>query len=411
MKPTVILTILVLATQSFAATPAETAVQQAMGNIAKQPSHYPYYNALAMAYARRARETSDTAFYAKAEEALKKSFALSPDNFDGLKVEAWLQLGRHEFAKALETSTKLNHISPDDVAVYGYLVDANVELGNYPSAVTAAQWMLDLKAGNVAGLVRAGYLRELHGNFGGAVEVMQMAYDSTPLSETEDRAWLLTQMAHLALVSGDLEKAEEYAGGALTLFPDYHYALAALAQVRAAQTRYAEAVTLLARRYAAAPHAENLYALAEAQELADLKAEAKASFEKFELQSNAESGLADNSNHELIFYYVDHKSDPAKALEIARREAARRQDVFTLDSYAWALAANGDYKEAGAQLQKALAVGCKDPRLLFHAGAVAAHLHQIGKAELYLKDAAGRHSREAADLLRTLSASAMAGAN
>jgi tetratricopeptide (TPR) repeat protein len=313
-------------------------------------------------------------------------------------------LGRHEFEKALETATRLNKTSPDDVAVYGYLVDANVELGNYKEAVAAAQWMLNLRAGNFAGLVRAGYLRELHGNLSGALELMQMAYDSAPPSETEDRAWLLTQMAHLELVSGDLSKAEMYANGALAVFPDYHFGLGALAQVRIAQARFEDAVVLLRQRYDAAPYAENLYSLAEAQQLAGRKEDAAQSFAQFELQSRAQSILADNSNLELISYYIDHASEPSKALEIARREMERRHDVFTLDSYAWALAANRDYQAADVQLQKALALGVKDPTLLFHAGSIALDLQQTGKAEFYLKDAAARHSREAENLLRSLTA-------
>ena len=155
----------VAAVPSQAQTPAEISINRAQAQIAKQPEHVPYYNALAMAYARRARETSDVAFYAKAEETLKKSFELAPDNFEGLKTQAWLLLGRHEFAKAREVAMKLNKEIPDDVTVYGYLVDANAELGDYKEAVDAAQWMLNIRPGNVAGLTRAAYLRELHGDF------------------------------------------------------------------------------------------------------------------------------------------------------------------------------------------------------------------------------------------------------
>jgi tetratricopeptide (TPR) repeat protein len=370
------LSILLLASAAFAATPAETAIEKAQAEIAKHPDHAPYYNALAMAYARRARETSDVQFYAQAEETLKRSFAIAPDNYEGLKTQAWLQLGRHEFAKALETATKLNQKTPDDVIVYGYLVDANVELGNYKAAVAAAQWMLDLRAGNIPGLTRAGYLRELYGNLPGALELMQMAFDSTATNETEDRAWLLTQMAHLNVVAGDLAKAEMYANGALSLFPNYHYALGTLAQIRVAQKRYDEAVALLRTRYARAPHAENLYALAEALELAGQKEEAAKDFVEFEKKSLAETNITDNSNHELIAYYVDHAHQPAKALEVARRELDRRKDVFTLDCYAWALAASGDYETANAEIQKAVQVGVKDPKILMHAGVIAEHLSQ-----------------------------------
>jgi tetratricopeptide (TPR) repeat protein len=409
MKSTLLCALALFAAPSFAATPAEMAIQQALGNIAKQPAHYPYYNALAMAYARRARETADAAFYAKAEESLRKSFAISPANFEGLKVETWLQLGRHEFASALETATKMNKTAPDDVAVYGYLVDANVELGHYKEAIAAAQWMLDLREGNVPGLTRAAYLRELHGNLSGALELMQRAFDSLPRSETEDRVWILAQMAHLELLSGELPKAETYATAALAAFPDYPYALTALAQVRSAQSRYPEAVDLMRKRYNAAPNPEILYALAEAQELAGQREGAAASFHEFERQALAQSTLAENCNRELISYYLDHAGEPAKALEIARREVAVRQDIFTLDSYAWALAGNGDYEAAGTQLQKALAMNVKDPGILFHAGSIALHLQEKDKAERYLKDAASRYSREAANLLAAMRSETQAG--
>src|SRR5579872_3310145 len=122
-------------------SPAEISIQKAEQDIAKKPDHYPYYNALAMAYARRARETSDVAYYGKAEETLKRSFAVAPDNFEGLKTKTWLLLGRHEFAKALEVAKDLNKRVPDDVTVYGYLADANAELGNYKAAAAAVQWM------------------------------------------------------------------------------------------------------------------------------------------------------------------------------------------------------------------------------------------------------------------------------
>ncbi len=355
-------------------TPAETSIQKAEQQIAKSPGHYAYYNELAMACARRSREISDVSYYAKAEEALKQSFAIAPDNFEGLKVRTWLLLGGHEFAAALESATKLNAQNPDDVTVYGYLVDANAELGNYAEAVKAAQWMLNLRPGNVAGLTRAAYLRELHGDLSGAAELMQMAYDATAFHQFEDRAWLLVQLAHIALLSGDLARAEGYSNSALELFPGYHYALGVLGQIRMAQKRYGDAVKLFQQRYEAAAHAENLYALAEAYERAGESTLAATAYSEFERKAVAESGIADNANHELIAYYCDVAKKPQEALRIAREELKRRHDVFTLDSYAWALAASGDYPAAARQIRKALATGIKDPNIARHAETIAAHL-------------------------------------
>ncbi len=359
-----------------ARTPAEISIQKAQEQIAKQPDHVPYYSGLAMAYARRARETSDVAYYTKAEETLDQAFKVDPANFEALKVRTWLLLGRHEFAKALEAATVLNKRAPDDITVYGYLADANAELGNYNEAVKAAQWMLNLRPGNIAGLTRAAYLRELHGDLSGAMDLMHMAYDATPFQEAEDRAWLLTQIAHLELLSGNLPQAELYATGALGLFADYHYALGTLAQVRQAQNRHEEAVALLEKRYAAAPHAENQFALAEALDRAGRKEDAAKAFAGFEQKALLEANITDNANHELIAYYVNYARQPAKALEIARQELARRRDAFTLDAYAWSLAASGDYAQANVEMQKALAFGVKDPKVLRHASEIAQHLSQ-----------------------------------
>ena len=77
-------------------------------------------------------------------------------------------------------------------------------------------------------------------------------------------------------------------------------------------------------------------------------------------------------------------------------------DVCTLDTHARALASYGDYEHAETQRQKTLAVGFKDPKLLLHAGAVELRLGHNDKAELYLRNGASLHSREALRLLRDM---------
>jgi tetratricopeptide (TPR) repeat protein len=381
MKTMFAFMLLLMATTGFAQTasstadpslsPAERGIAQAQKLIDKNPRDFEAYNALALALSRRARETSDVKFYAMAEDALEKSYAISPDNFEGKRIHVWLLLGKHEFAAALAEAKVLNRRLPDDVMVYGFLVDSNAELGNYPDAEKAAQWMLDLKPGNMPGLTRAAYLRELFGDVDGSLELMNMAYESTAPSEVEDAAWILTQMAHLKLTEGKTDEAETLCQRALTAFPGYHYALANLAKVRIQQKRYPDAVALLQQRYQSAQHAENLYDLAEALQLAGQTGEANKDFAEFEQKSIAESVRADNSNRELIFYYADHANQPAKALEVAQNEFARRHDVFTLDAYAWALHVNGQNLEARKQIDTALAVGIRDPKLLSHAAAIA----------------------------------------
>jgi tetratricopeptide (TPR) repeat protein len=369
-------------------SPAEQSMAQANRLIEKNPKNFEAYNALALALSRRARETSDVKFYAQAEETLQKSFEISPDNFDGKRIQVWLLLGKHEFAAAREAAQKLNRRMPDDVMVYGFLTDANAELGNYDEAEKAAQLMLNLRPGNLPGITRAAYLRELFGDVDGALELMSMALDSTPPGESEDQAWILSQIGHLQLSVGKLSEAEKTLQRALTLFPGYHYALQNLAKVRIEQKRYDEAVTLLTERYQAAQHAENLYDLAEALELAGKKGEAQKAFAEFETKSLAESMRGDNSNRELIFYYADHANEPAKALEVAQREYERRHDVYTLDAYAWALHVNGRDQDARKPIETALAVGVRDAKLFRHAGQIALAAGDHSAAERYLRESA-----------------------
>lgn len=387
-------------------SPAEQSMAVAQKLIDKNPKNYEAYNALALALSRRARETSDVSFYAQGEAALQKSFAIAPSNFDGERIHVWLLLGNHEFARALEAGTKLNQRMPDDVMVYGFLTDANVELGNYKDAENACQKMLDLRTGNLPGVTRAAYLRELFGDIDGALELMNMAFQSTPPTQAEDGAWILAQIAHLDIAAGRTAEAEKQLQHALVLFPGYHYALGNLAKVRIQQKRYDEAVGLLKQRYQAAPHAENLYDLAEALQLAGKNDEAASAFAEFERKSLLETSRGDNSNHELIFYYTDHAHDPVKAMEVANREIARRHDVFTLDSYAWALYVNGDYNGARKQIDAAMAVGIRDAKIFRHAGEIALKAGDKQAAERYLRQSAELNSpgsEQARTLLATLS--------
>ena len=361
----------VLAATDQTLTPAERKIAQVRAVIEKNSQRYEPYAQLAMALAQRARETSDTAYYTQAENAIKQSLDLSPGNLAAERVRIWLLLGRHEFASALDAATALNKQVPDDVQTYAYLTDANIELGRYADAERTAQWMLDLRPGNISGLTRAAYLRELFGDISGSLDLMDQAYQRTPPTEYEDRAWLLTHMAHLQLLNNQPQHADALLVEAMQQFPDYHYALAQLAKVRQAQRRPAEALVLLRKHVTIAPHAENLFYLAEAMDQLGLKQEAGKVFRQFETAARLESNTLDNANRELIAYYADYAKRPAEALRLAELEMARRQDVYTLDAYAWALYRNKKFKQAKHVIDRALMVGVRDPKIYFHAAKIA----------------------------------------
>lgn len=391
-----------IAEEKIGKSPAEEKIAAAKKAIEVNPQNADAYNALAMALTRRARETAEPTYYDQATEVLTESLRLAPNNFEARRIETWIALGKHEFSRALELARALSKSRPDDVLAYALLTDACVETGNYEEAEKAAQWALDMRPGDIAALTRAAYLRELFGDIQGSVDLMQSAYVKTAPSEVEDRAWILAQFAHLQLLNGKPDIAEPALVDALKLFPGYHYALGNMVKVRIAQQRYDDAVAVAREFIEAAPHPENLYILGDALKRAGKMDEAKAAFSDFESKALAESEGYDNANRELVFYYVNHAGQPAEAIRIAKMEFARRQDIFTRDAYAWALQANGEQKQARDEIEKALAIGVRDPVILYHAGIIAQKNSDHVQAKKYLQESLNQAERsEVSDIART----------
>ena len=374
-------------------SPAVKKIVRAKKAIELDAKNSDAFNDLAFALSRRARETSDPDYYVQAAEAINTSLRLAPDNFDARRLETWIALGKHEFSQALQLARALSKSRPDDVLAYALLTDACVETGNYDEAEKAAQWALDLRPGDISGLTRAAYLRELFGDIQGAVDLMQSAYTKTQPSEIEDRAWILTQFAHLQLLNGKPEIAESALADALKLFPGYHYALGNMVKVKLAQKRFDEAVAVARDFIGAAPHPENLFVLGEALALADQSDEAKKVFLDFENKALAESNGPDNANRELVFFYVNHAGKPGEGLKFAMKEMERRQDVFTREAFAWALQANGEFEKARIEMDKVLSIGVRDPVFFYHASQIAQKNGNIELAKKYLQESLSQANR------------------
>jgi tetratricopeptide (TPR) repeat protein len=334
---------------------------------------------------KQARAADSATSLADAEEAVHKAIQLAPTNFEARKLEVKVLLAQHRFREALEKAQPLNHSMPDDVEGWGVVSDAALALGDYAEAEHSAQWMLNLRSTNVGGLERGARLRELFGDNDGAREFWESALRLT-LADDEQRAWLATQLASLTRRTGHATEAEALLRQVLAAAPGYQPALAELARVRMQQHEYADAVTQLRGRYKKVPRPDVQFELARALQLSGQEAEARTAFQDFERSARALIDAQYNYNHQLIVYYTDCAKNPAEALRVARIEMARRQDVETLDSYAWALSVSGDLAEARKQMDKALAVGLRDASFFYHAGAIASKMKDASAAFQYFND-------------------------
>jgi len=101
---------------------------------------------------------------------------------------------------------------------------------------------------------------------------------------------------------------------------------------------------------------------------------------------------AESDPRTLALFLSTRAVDPQQALTLTERELLVRQDVFTEDARAWALAAAGRTEEARTSMGRALAANTADARLFLHAGAIAASAGRRAEARRWLARADAFHA-------------------
>lgn len=367
------------------ATAADKQIQSAQSAIQKNSSDPRGYNILAAAFMQKARETGDFSFNARAEESLKESFKIAPDNYDGLKMQAAVELNYHRFADALQTARRIQAINPRDHEVYGEVVDALVELGEYDRAVDAAQKMVDLRP-DTASYSRISYIRALHGDRKGAIEAMKMAAESAGAQNPENIAWIRVHLGDELMNDGKSKEAEHEYDHALYLFPDYHLALAAKARARYADGDTDSAITYYKRAIERVPLPDYIAALGDLYAKLGRADEAKQQYDQVEFIEKMGSNGGTYSR-QLAMFWADHDQHLDEALKIAENERATRKDIYASDILAWSLYKNGRFAEAKNYIDEALRLNTLDPRLLYHAGMIYLAADDKTKGKEYLKQA------------------------
>ncbi|MEP6900117.1 MAG: tetratricopeptide repeat protein [Actinomycetota bacterium] len=371
--------------KSDRATPTDRQIEAAQSAIEKYSTDPGGYNLLAAAFMQKARETGDFSLNARAEKSLEQSFKLAPDNYEAIKLQATLELNYHRFADALETAQRAQQINSGDHEIYGAMVDALVELGEYERAVKAAQKMVDLRP-DTASYSRISYLRSLHGDRKGAIDAMKMAADAASPQNTESMAWCRVHLGDELMNDGKPNEAEHQYDYALYLFPDYHPALAAKARARYAAGDNDNAITFYKRAIERVPLPDYIAALGDLYAKLGRADEAKQQYDQVEfIEKMGTTG--GTYSRQLALFWADHDMRLDEALSIAENELATRKDIYASDILAWSLYKKGRFDEAKTAIDEALRLNTRDPRLLYHAGLIAAANGDNQKGAEYLKQA------------------------
>lgn len=373
-------------------TPADVRISAAQSKIKQSPDEPDGYNLLASAYSQKARETGDFSLNAKADEALTRSLEVAPDNYDALKLRAKLLLTYHRFADALEVARRAQAMRPQDHDVYGALTDALVELGDYEEAVRAAQSMVNLRP-DTASYSRISYLRELHGDTEGAIEMMTTAVKAASPQDPENLAWCRVQLGNLLLNGGRPSEAEREFDKALQTFPDYRMALEAKARARIAAGDLESAISIYRREQERDPNsADAALALGDLYAKQGQAEEAQRQYAHFE-SLERKNAVMENDWHHLVYFWADHNQNLDEALTLARQARTKRADIHTCDALAWTLFKQGQFSEAKTSIDEATRLGTRDARILYHAGLIYNELGERQKAAKYLKLALEMNTR------------------
>jgi tetratricopeptide (TPR) repeat protein len=386
---------LAVAPAANAADPAaDGAVRIAQRLVQRNPFDARNFYRLGDAYVQKARASGDPTYFTLAEQALGRSLALAPAYADARRHLAFVLYARHDFAGAAREAEAALALNPDDAHALGVLGDARLEVGRYDEAAAAYTRALALSGDLHAHARRAG-LRSLRGDVDGAIADLERAVEEGRAAgrPAESVAWVQWQLAAEHFGRGDLAAAEAHHRAALATYPGYYRALAGLAQVRAAQGRYAEAIEQYEKALAVIPMPEYAAALGDVYQRVGRTEDARRQYALVEYIALLNRLNRVLYNRELANFYADHDLKPEEALDLARKEVEARQDIYAHDVLAWALYRNGRHEEAASAIAAALRLGTRDARLLYHAGMIHAARGDRALARRHLAEALALNPR------------------
>jgi tetratricopeptide (TPR) repeat protein len=331
---------------------------------------------LAALFIQEARVTGNYMYYDMA--AIKYTndvLRQEPDNFNALVFKSLIYMSQHHFADGLKYAHAAQQVNPYNAYVYGLMVDGNVEMGQYDSAVAYAGKMVSIRP-DLTSYSRVSYLREIYGDYKGAIEAMKMAAEAGGAGD-EHTEWTRIQLAGLYEKTGDYKTAAQLYQMSLSLRPQYAYAIAGLGRVAMANKDYSKAIAYfmqadsLVNDNSIKEQLSDVYrAAGQTKKADDILKEVIEQLNKDAEAGNKNDNIGHYADRELAYDYLKIK-DYDKALDHAITEWNRRpENIDVNETVAWAYYCKGDYAKALPYIKTALKTKSKNPVLLSRAALI-----------------------------------------
>ncbi len=361
------------------------------GRLRAAPRDFVSATELAAAEIELARATGDLNAWLAADVATGQALASNPGYGPAVGYRGTALLALHRFVEARDLARSVLADKPSSPFALATLGDAELSLGGYRDA-RAAYEQLDRGARSAATLIRLARLSYTEGSPSAAVTNAQRAADAAIAEGAggERLAWYQCQLGDLLASTGNREASRTAFAACVDADSRSWLARVGLARLDAAAGRLDDAIRLLGEAIAIVPMPDSLARRSDLFELrgaagdARRAADDRATVEAIARLAGANGVVYDRT---LALYLANHGLDPERAVRLAAKELTVRADVDGYDTSAWALLAAGRPADADAAMRKALALGTRDARLLYHAGMIAAALGDTPRARALLGQA------------------------
>ena len=359
--------------------PSDAEIARLQGEITNAHDPRPQIENLGWAFVKKARLTFDNGYYKLAEQCAACLDATGPRSAEALLLRSHVLQSLHRFKEAESLARDLVSLRerPFD---YGVLGDVLIDQGKIREGAAAYQKMVDLRP-DLHSYARGAHVRWLTGDVIGAIQLMKLAAGSSSPNDPEAAGWAYTRLALYQLQQNELKQAVRSCDEALSLQPGYAPALFVRGRILLASDRSAEAIGDLEKAVSLNPLVEYQWTLSDALREAgnlDRATEVEAEINKLGVNEDPRT---------FSLYLIARRENVNLAVQLAEKELSIRQDIFTYDALAWALAAAGRTEEAQQHMRQAFSEGTRDARLFLHAGVIASLNHDERHAVEWLAKA------------------------
>ncbi|MEL7532318.1 MAG: tetratricopeptide repeat protein [Bacteroidota bacterium] len=335
--------------------------------ILKNPQEYRNRLQLAQLYMLEARATGEHGYYYPAAlKVLDDMLDEKPNKdvvFGATSLKASVYLSLHKFAEAKELARFATELNGFNALIYGSLVDAHVELGEYEDAIKMADKMVSIRP-DLRSYSRISYLREIHGDLDGAIAAMNEAVKAG-YPGYEETAWTRLTLGELYEQKGDLASARFQYETALAERPNYPFATAALAGIAVKEGKLAEATGMLHQATNVIPEVGFYIQLLDIYKAQEDQANYEKSLSMvFEMLADDEA-KGHNMGLEYARLHLEHTQDLGKALDYAQKEYdARPKNIDVNQLMAEIYYEMGKIEQARSYLKVAKSTNKQHPDLL-----------------------------------------------